>query len=129
MSTVTIYPLKLKMLLISNISDISQPPYFFTYAVCWHDIKSEKVSFNVGATTFNMILQSTVRREIGRQFFCVKFISVHLFYQFNHSLSLKDTWLFVFPCFLIKFINGSFITIQKCSLNSFETLLSILHKT
>ena len=49
-----------------------------------------------------MILQSTVKTEIGRQFFCVKFISAHLLYQFNHSLSLKDTWLFAFPCFFNK---------------------------
>ena len=49
-----------------------------------------------------MILQSTVKTEIGRQFFCVKFISAHLLYQLNHSLSLKDTWLFAFPCFFNK---------------------------
>ena len=73
MSTITTYPLKLKMFLISNISDISLPPspmnLFFTYAVCWHDIKSGKVSFNLVARAFNMILQSTLRSEIGRQFF------------------------------------------------------------
>ena len=58
-STVTIYPLKLKILLISNISDISLPPspmnLFFTYAFCWYDIKSGRGSFHLVARAFDMI--------------------------------------------------------------------------
>ena len=43
MPTVTIYPLMLKTILISNIFDLSLPPspmnLFFTHTVCWHDIE------------------------------------------------------------------------------------------
>ena len=60
MSTVNIYPLKFKTLLISNISDINLPRspinLFFTYTVRWHDIKSGRVSFNLAARTYDMIL-------------------------------------------------------------------------
>ena len=59
-STISIYHIKLKLLLISNISDIGLTPsplnLFCTYAVCWHDIKSRRVSFNLEARAFNMIL-------------------------------------------------------------------------
>ena len=60
MSTATTDPLKLKTLLISNIPYISLPSspinLFFTYAVCWHDIKFGRVSFNLVARAFDMIL-------------------------------------------------------------------------
>ena len=56
MSKVTIYPFKLKIVLISNISDkslsLSPMNLFLTYAACWHDIKSGKVSFNLVARAF-----------------------------------------------------------------------------
>ena len=51
MSTVTIYHLKLKMLLISDISVISLPlspiNLFLIHKICWYNTKSVTVSFDL----------------------------------------------------------------------------------